>query len=317
MKRRIVLRSFVQRASFFSTTTVSCGRPGAATWRAWFVWLVLAILCAGCGSGSASSVPGITPPATYQTLKPAYNYSQTQTIAGLFIKLDGFFCTAGPFLRNLTIASKQLSYDVGTAETLHNYLQYIEGHALTANDTGLVTGWSPPEPPRELQWVAGGTKCTGTLAITNMRSTNVGIKGFGFQLTAPTVANTTAYRRVSLKGDCPECGGGPLCIYTSTVTLQQGQVDTHFDHPLAGKGGMSQCPVPLIMAPGDSFEIVVTLLDAKKRDLIYTGTPELQMVGEPTISLSAFATRLVFTHTDMFPCYQLQGLAFVSCPDEG
>jgi hypothetical protein len=284
--------------------------------RGWQIWLVLAVLCAGCGSGGSPSAVQAPTPAAYRTLKPAYVSSRSETVSGLFLDLKGFYCTAGPFLRNLTIATQvtgpSSAYDVGTAQIIGNYLQLLAVHAQESSDSGLVEEWLPPQPPAALQWVAGGTHCTGIVAITNTRSTSVGVRGFGFQLTAPTLSNTNVYRSVSLKGWCTGCGGGPECTYYATVTLQERQAGASFVSPVSSSKPGS-CTVPVIIAPQSLIELRVTLQDAQGRDLIYTGMPALEMVDEPAISLPAFATSLTLTHTNAFPCYQFQRKAFERC----
>lgn len=278
-----------------------------------YILLLLIWVMASCGSQASSTLaPGAPSATTAPALEPAYSYSKSQTVSGLFVNLDGFICTEGPFLSNLIIASKQTSYDVGSAQSIQNYIQLIETNAYEDPDTGLVE-WIPPQPPKELQWVAGSTACTGDLAITNTRSSAVEIQSFGLQLTSPPLRNTVDYRRIALQETCSACGGVPPCAYTVSVALDGGATGHHFDSPVESTDGV-HCPVPMIIPTSGSIELLVTFHDAKMRDMIYTGMPELFLANEKPIEMSVLTSRLSFIHTDALPCYQFQSEAFVSLP---
>ncbi len=276
------------------------------------ILLLLVWVMTSCGSQTSSTVaPKAVSTATVSALEPAYNYSKSQAVSGLFMKLNGFICTEGPFLSNLIIASKQTSYDVGSAQAIQNYIQFIEMNASEDPNIGLVR-WIPPKPPEELQWVAGSKTCTGNLAITNTRSSAVEIQRFGLQLTAPPLRNIVDYKRVALKETCLGCGGAKSCSYTVSVALDGGATGHHFDSPIESTDS-GQCPVPIIIPASGSIEFHIEFHDTKMQDMIYTGTPELLLANEKPVEMPVLTSRLSFIHTAL-ACYQFQNEAFVSLP---
>lgn len=286
-----------------------------------FSFLVLVLVLTSCSSGAPATVgASITATASVAgapALETAYNYERFQKLSGLFLKLDGFICTDGPFLSNLTIARRQDSYDVGSAQIIQNYVQLLAANANVspAKPYPFFVTWTPPRPPQELQWMPGSTTCAGDLAITNTGQSTIEVQSFGMQLTEPPGVNAYHYQRISVPSQCPGCGGHPACAYTITLALNGGGTGSAFEGPLTSTDSVA-CPLPLIIPAQGSAELLITFRDAHMRDLIYTGTPVLHLEGMPPIALTALTSRLTFTHTDTFPCYQFQGNAFVSaaCP---
>jgi hypothetical protein len=280
---------------------------------------VLLFILTSCGSAASSthdtknSSDGTSSTTdTSQDLQPAYNYSKSQTVAGLFINLNGFICTEGPFLSNLTIASSQLSYDAGSAQIIQNYLRLLADYSTTTNT--FIT-WIPPLPPKELRWVAGSTTCSGDITLTNTTRTTIEAKRFGMQLTTVPVTNSYHYRRVTSPIQCGGCGGVSMCSYQATVVLNRGIIGSHFDSNITSTNS-TYCPLPLLIPPAGSAELVITLQDTGKRNIIYTGIPTLEIgtaSGEKIITISTFTSSLYFTQTDNLPCYQFQSASFVPC----
>ncbi len=280
--------------------------------------LFLVILLTSCGSVASSASSNTNTPigATStadgsQNLEPAYNYDKSQRISGLFIKLDGFICTEGPFLSNLTIATSQLSYDAGSAQIIQNYLQLLADGAVV-HPYALYAEWIPPQPPKELQWIPGSTKCTGNIAITNTTHTSIEVQRFSIQLTAAPIINSYHYQRILIEPHCYGCGGRPSCAYGISVTLNGGVIGSQFDGPITSTDSV-QCPLPIAIPALGSTELSITLQDAQRRNVIYAGMPMLTIEGQEPIALSALTSRLSLTQTDKLPCYQFQENSFVPC----
>jgi len=292
--------------------------PRRFSFRKRLSFLVLALILTSCGSvaSSASSYTNTPVGATStadgsQNLEPAYNYDKSQTISGLFIKLDGFICSEGPFLSNLTIATSRLSYDAGSTQIIQNYLQLLADEAVIL-PYALYAEWIPPQPPKELQWIPGSTKCTGNIAITNTTHTSIEVQHFSIQLTATPTINSHYYQRILIQPHCYGCGSRPPCAYGVSVTLNGGVIGSQFDGPITSTDSV-QCPLPIIIPAQGSTELSITLQNAQNRNVIYEGMPMLVIEGQEPIALSALTSRLFFTQTDQLPCYQLQENSFVPC----
>ena len=287
------------------------------SFRLFLSLFLLAFVLTSCDS-SVASVPNTPVAATVSAatpgLEPAYSFDKSQTLSGLFLKLNGFVCTEGPFLSNLTVATKRASYDVGSAQIIQNYLQLLDANSNVTNAPpyARLAAWIPPRPPQELQWMPGSTTCTGTLGITNTTQTSIEVQRFGIRLTAAPENNSYHYQRIPIHFQCPGCGGGPLCLYTASVILNAGVIGSSFDSPLTSTDSVG-CPLPLNIPALSSTEVSITFRDAHTRNLIYTGLPVLTIAGASPIALSALATRFTFTHTNKLPCYQFQGNVFVPC----
>lgn len=280
--------------------------------------LLLVILLTSCGSVASSASSNTNTPigATStadgsQNLEPAYNYDKSQTISGLFIKLDGFICTEGPYLSNLTIATSRLSYDAGSAQIIQNYLQLLADGAVVP-PYALYAEWIPPQPPKELQWIPGSTKCTGNIAITNTTHTSIEVQRFSIQLTAAPTINSYHYQRILIEPHCNGCGGRPSCAYGVSITLNGGAIGSQFEGPITSTDSV-QCPLPITIPALGSTELSITLQDAQRRNVIYAGMPMLTIESQEPIALSALTSRLSFTQTDRLPCYQFQENSFVPC----
>lgn len=290
--------------------------------RSQAILLILMLFLTSCGgatsaknSPAAMSTTIISSTATQQDLPPAYNFSKSQTVAGLFFNLTGFICASpsqnksGP-LSNLIIATKGLSYDTGTAQIIQNYLQLLSEH-----DTELNT-WIPPQPPPELQWIPGNITCTGDMSITNTTNSSIELQNVGIQLTAAPAINAYDYRVIEIPSTCPgQCGGGQNCGYQASITLNDGGAGSNFTSSITVTG--EQCPLPLIIPASGSDEVSITLQDAQARNMIYTGTPIFDITtssGQQTIALSSLTSHFYFTHTALVPTYHLQGNSFVPYP---
>lgn len=290
--------------------------------------LVLLLMLNSCGQADTGNVQTISSTPSGQDLQnaasgqqavsgpPAYNFNKTATTTGLIVQLSGFMCSTNPGHRpdNLVLASNQLTYDAGQAQIIRNYLQLLEEHTMAL---GAPDVWTPPAPPKILRWLPGSTFCGGDYAITNTTNANIQIQSAGFKLTMPPEVNTNHYHHVSFCVDYGGCGqsGGSGCGYGVSLTLDNGNSGTLFDSPIEGDSSIGcSTPTPLMIAPQQIQHVNVTISDAHTRDRIYTGIPTLTVTttsGQHVIPLPKLMTSLYLTHTDQFPCYQLEDDTFV------
>jgi hypothetical protein len=266
----------------------------------------------------ASSGGGGSPPPSGSDSNGPVDFNVT----GLHINSTSIGCPANEFgigHGELVLAQDRLIYSDAEIAQMQAYLAAPPAGPLPSTLQWAPVGGVGEDTPSSYKYVQPG--CGAKLEITNIGQSTVQIPQVELQLRAPPQPNTSRYSLVDSctisTATCPiGFGGGPDCLYRSSITLNSKAAGSRFTSSLVGTSATgAPCPATLTLDPGQTQDVLLQMYSTgTPANLDYSLLPQLTMIttaGTQVIDLSPMAATVNFASNDQFSCYGLRGNTFM------
>jgi hypothetical protein len=293
---------------------------------------VLAMLLAGCAP--SANAGGLSASVTASNDSYAVNRGAAQTISGLQVRIER--------PAHLRPPTPELGLDCGN----HLVLTQVPGGAASTADVQAIKdylnaapldpGLITPRPfvgsktPPQLRWAAGArpfgdlpATCNGLLVITNSSQHPIIVKGAGVRIDSVPKESGFQFNELELCGFrldryYPTCyaggAGSGVCGYSIDVTISAtARAGSRQSGPIQGGEGSdgSSCPVPLVLNPGSSTPVILTLTASSVTATgLYRVTPYIQ-TDAGVLDFPKLASNVVFAAESDFTCYTYNDTTFV------